>query len=98
MSHPPESGQAKPSHHNEPPQNTSPAGQQPATDVRSPGLLPADQDDPNLQIAEEVAFDLQSDGARRVGAMPADTATAKPVEALAEAMHAPAGDDIPKPD
>lgn len=98
MHHAPESKHAEPAVNTAPQQDASPAGQQPATDVRSPGLLPADQDDPNLQIAEEVAFDLQSDGARRVGAMPADTATAKPVEALAEAMQAPAGDDIPKPD
>lgn len=54
--------------------------------VRSEALLPADQPDPALEIAEEVAFDLQSDEARKVGSMPPDVPTAKPSEAMAEAM------------
>lgn len=54
---------------------------------RSEGLLPADQSDPTLQVAEEVAFDLQSDDARRVGAMPEDAGAAKPAEAVAQALQ-----------
>ena len=68
----------------------------PGQSVRSEGLLPADGADPDLQVAEEVAFDLQSDEARRVGAMPADTATTKPTEAVAQAL-APEGGPLPDP-
>ena len=53
---------------------------------RSEGLLPTDDPAPDLEIAEEVAFDLQSDGARRVGAMPPDTPVSKPGEAVAQTL------------
>ncbi|QYF92932.1 hypothetical protein KY495_19800 [Massilia sp. PAMC28688] len=72
------------------PPHTSAARTEPQQDNRSESLLPADQTDPNLQVAEEVAFDLQSDEARRVGAMPKDTAQAKPAQAVADALRAPA--------
>lgn len=70
-----------------------PAAPQPA---RSEGLLPADAPDPNLEIAEEVAFDLQSDQARAVGAMAPDTPVSKPAEALQQALQPePGGDAVP---
>ncbi len=52
--------------------NTTP--QQPADtrQVRSDGLLPAETPDPSLEVAEEVAFDQQSERARAIGAMPPD--------------------------
>ena len=56
---------------------------------RSEGLLPAD-DDRNLEVAEEVSLDLQSDGTRAVGAAPSDTPVSKPAEAMAQAL-APTG-------
>lgn len=59
----------------------------PGQPVRSEGLLAADDDNPDLQVAEEVAFDLQSDEARRIGALPADTPAAKPADALAESLR-----------
>lgn len=58
-----------------------------ATPGRSEGLLPADQSDPDLQVAEEVAFDLQSDEARAIGSMPTDTAVSKPGTAIAESLR-----------
>ncbi|MES2899859.1 MAG: hypothetical protein V4723_09035 [Pseudomonadota bacterium] len=66
--------------------------------VRSEGLLPADEADPALEIAEEVAFDLQSDQARQVGAMPPDAPGVKPAEAMAQALGAePAADGPGQP-
>lgn len=71
----------------------------PGTAARSEGLLPADENEPELQVAEEVAFDLQSDQARQVGSMPADTGISKPATAIAESLK---GDAVPpggaKPD
>lgn len=64
------------------PQQPAPAAP-PST--RSEGLLPADQNDPNLQVAEEVAFDLQSDEARKVGSMP--PATSPATEAVADSLR-----------
>ena len=58
----------------------------PAADNRSEGLLPADGPDANLEVAEEISFDLQSDSTRQVGAMPPDTPVSKPAEALAETL------------
>ena len=74
----------------------SDAAPTPGQPVRSEALLPADESSPDLQIAEEVAFDLQSDDARRVGAMPPDTATSKPSEAVAQAL-APEAGPVPDP-
>ena len=79
--------------------NTTP--QQPADtrQVRSEGLLPADSPDPSLEVAEEVAFDQQSERARAIGAMPPDVPTAKPAEAMADALGAPQpGSDRPAPE
>lgn len=56
------------------------------TDVRSEGLLPADNANPDLEVAEEVSLDLQSDDARRVGALPPDTPVSKPAEAVAATL------------
>lgn len=53
--------------------------------ARSESLLPA-APDPRLEVAEEVALDLQSDSARQVGAAPAGP----PGEALATALQPPA--------
>ena len=58
----------------------------PEADNRSEGLLPADGPDANLEVAEEISFDLQSDSTRKVGAMPPDTPVSKPAEALAETL------------
>lgn len=55
--------------------------------VRSEGLLPADDADQPLEVAEEVNLDQQSDGARRVGALPDDTPVSKPADALAETLR-----------
>lgn len=68
--------------------NTTPQQPAQARQVRSEGLLPADEPDPSLEVAEEVAFDQQSQGARKVGAMPPDVAGAKPSDAMAEALGA----------
>ena len=51
-------------------QPSTPTGRPEASGPRSEGLLPADNADPNLDVAEEVSLDLQSDSARRVGALP----------------------------
>jgi hypothetical protein len=56
------------------------------TENRSEGLLPADGPDANLEVAEEISFDLQSDSTRQVGGMPPDTPVSKPAEALAETL------------
>lgn len=64
---------------------------------RSEALLPADQGDPDLQVAEEVAFDLQSDASRRVGAMPKDSPQAHPAEAMAEALQPDGNSQAPAP-
>lgn len=72
------------------PQNTPTASEAtptPGQPVRSEGLLPADQSDPNLQVAEEVALDLQSDQARRVGSLPPDSPLMKPGDAVAGALQ-----------
>lgn len=69
----------------------SQASPSPGQPVRSEALLPADPCDPDLQVAEEVSFDLQSDEARRIGALPPDTAVSKPNEALAESLKPKAG-------
>jgi hypothetical protein len=53
---------------------------------RSEGLLPADDADASLEVAEEVSLDLQSDGTRGIGAPPSDTPVSKPAEAMAEAL------------
>ncbi len=53
---------------------------------RSEGLLPADGPDENLEVAEEVSLDLQSDATRRVGALASDTPAGKPADALAQAL------------
>ena len=58
----------------------------PGQPVRAEGLLPADQSDPDLQVAEEVAFDLQSGQARNIGGMPTATPVSKPAEAVAESL------------
>ena len=58
---------------------------------RSEGLLPADGADEQLEVAEEVSLDLQSDSARQVGAMPREPAAA---QALAATL-APAAGDTP---
>ena len=63
---------------------------------RSEGLLPTDGPDANLDIAEEVSFDLQSDSTRRVGALPEDTPVSKPAEAIAQALD-PVSADEPAP-
>ena len=54
---------------------------------RSEGLLPADGPDANLEVAEEISVDLQSDSTRQVGGMPLDTPVSKPCEALAETLR-----------
>ena len=59
----------------------------PQPDGRSEGLLPTDGPDPNLEVAEEVSLDLQSDSTRRVGALPPDTPVSKPAEALAQSLQ-----------
>ncbi len=67
---------------------TQPATQTPAP--RSESLLPADEANPAPEVAEEVAFDLQSDQARRVGAMPPHAPGAPgadAAEAMAEALQ-----------
>lgn len=56
--------------------------------ARSASLLPA-APDPQLEVAEEVALDLQSDRARQVGAAPAGP----PGDALAAALQPPAAAD-----
>lgn len=58
----------------EPAKPSTPPGHQERHAGTSPGnrseaLLPAD-DDANLQVAEEVAFDLQSDQSRKIGSLP----------------------------
>ncbi len=73
-------------------QSTQQSPQPPA--VRSEGLLPAEPD-PALEVAEEVAFDLQSDQARQIGAMPPDAPGAKPAEAMAKALGAQPSADAP---
>ena len=60
--------------------------------ARSEGLLPADDESDLPQVAEEVSFDIESDGARRIGAPPQDTPIGKPAEAMADAI-APAPAD-----
>lgn len=69
------------------PQNTPTSPCQPTApaDVRFEGL-PTDGSDPDLEVAEEVSFDLQSDATRRVGAMPAGTPVSKPAEAVAQSL------------
>ena len=67
------------------PRTPTPSARPPAPH-RSEGLLPADDDDERFDIAEEVAFDLQSDSTRRVGAMPADGGPGKPAGAVAESL------------
>jgi hypothetical protein len=62
------------------------AAPKPGQRARSDNLLPADPDDPDLNVAEEVAFDLQSDQARKVGAMPADVTPARPATAIAHTL------------
>ena len=52
----------------------------PNADPRSEGLLPAKQADENLEVAEEVSLDLQSDSTRRVGAMPPETPVSDPAQ------------------
>lgn len=59
----------------------------PHPDPRSEGLLPADQADANLEVAEEVSLDLQSDSTRRVGAMPPATPVSDPAQAVSEALQ-----------
>ena len=54
---------------------------------RSEALLPADRADENLEVAEEVSLDMQSDSARSVGNMPPDTPVSKPAHAIAEALN-----------
>ena len=61
----------------------------PGQPVRSEGLLPADDADQPLEVAEEVNLDQQSAGARRVGAPPDDTPVSKPADALAETLRPP---------
>ena len=56
---------------------------------RSEGLLPADGADEQLEVAEEVSLDLQSDSARRVGALPPAAE-----KALADTL-APGADETP---
>lgn len=65
----------------------------PADAVRSEGLLPVDEPDSNLEIAEEVAFVLQSEQTRDIGATPPDGPGANPAEAMAKAPGAPAPPD-----
>ena len=65
----------------------------PGHPVRSEALLPADEANGELNVAEEVAFDLQSDEARRIGAMPLDTSASKPAEGVAKAL-APDGGQL----
>ena len=59
---------------------------------RSEGLLPTDGVDPNLEIAEEVSLDLQSDSTRRVGSLPPDTPVSDPAAAIAESLSPPTPD------
>ncbi len=54
--------------------------------TRSEGLLPADGPDENLEVAEEVSLDLQSDATRRVGTLASDTPAGKPADALAQTL------------
>lgn len=54
---------------------------------RSEGLLPIDSPDPDLEIAEEVSFDLQSDSTRRVGPLPEDTPVSNPAKAIAQTLN-----------
>ena len=58
----------------------------PEADSRSEGLLPADGPDANLEVAEEISFDLQSDSTRQVGGLPPDTPVSKPAKAVAETL------------
>lgn len=77
------------------PQPTTPhPASQPA---RSEGLLPADGPDPNLEVAEEVSLDLQSDSTRKVGAMAPDTPVSKPTDAMAEALKPDPASDPAQP-
>lgn len=64
------------------PENTAPAAPRPS---RSEALLPADENDPSLEVAEEVAFDLQSDESRKLGSMPSEQSPA--ADALAETLR-----------
>lgn len=66
------------------------------TQARSEALLPADQADPNLEIAEEVSLDLQSPEARRIGQLPPDHSPGQVSEAVAEALK-PAAPSSPVP-
>ncbi len=74
--------------------NKQSATPQPPNDPgsRSEGLLPTDGTDPNLDIAEEVSFDLQSDSTRRVGALPPDTPVSQPAAAIAKSLAPPPED------
>lgn len=61
----------------------------PGQPVRSEGLLPADEPNASLDVAEEVSLDQQSDSARRIGALSDDTPATKPADALAVTLRAP---------
>ncbi len=67
----------------------------PGQDARSESLLPVDEPDPNLEVAEEVSLDQQSSRARKVGAMPDETPVSKPAQALAETLSSPASSGTP---
>lgn len=78
-------------------QQAEPGGQPPALEARSENLLPAggaddDNDadgdgagDGRFEVAEEVNLDVQSDPARRVGALPQGA----PADALAGTLKTP---------
>lgn len=68
------------------PENSAPAAPRPS---RSEALLPADDNDPALEVAEEVAFDLQSEAARQVGSLPSENSPA--ADALAETLRPDTG-------
>jgi hypothetical protein len=83
---------------NQPESNSAPtddAADQAASErARSPGLLPADaaDDDDNsaLNVAEEVAFDQQSDRVRHLGNLPEDggaTPAGDTAAAVAKTLH-----------
>ena len=73
---------------------TGPASE-PGQEARSEGLLPVDEPEPKLDVAEEVSLDEQSGHARQVGAMPEDSPVSKPAEALVETLSTPPAPEAP---
>lgn len=75
-------------------QTDDPADQAASARARSESLLPADPDDDadsSLTVAEEVAFDQQSDRVRHLGNLPEDagaTPAGDAAEAVGESLRA----------